>query len=446
MIPSSLPERSRPRHPGVHLVGDVTPKQLFVVEGSRIYDLDEGTYGDLEAALDAQAPSEVDRLLREWQLLDGDGSTKVSAGLPRTRALSLAVAQRCNMGCTYCYAQQGDFGSAPMAMPEATARAAVDLLLKDAAPGDCVNLAFLGGEPLSARAVLQATTRYAEERAKALGARVTFSMTTNGTLLTEEDADFFEAHAFAITVSLDGTREKHNQLRVFKDGRPTFDVVVRKTEPLRRRQRAMQVSARVTVTPRNLGLRTTLDELLGLGFHSVGFSPLLRSPSGSDEMTGEALAQMLGEMIECGEEFERRLSAGERYAFSNLATALRELHRGSHRSYPCGAGAGYLGVSADGQLAACHRFVGDDEGRMGSLEAGVDVERQAAWLASRHVHRQEPCGSCWARYLCGGGCHHEVLQRGRTACDYIRGWLHYCLGAYARLSSSVPGWFGPGLA
>ena len=28
---------------------------------------------------------------------------------------------------------------------------------------------------------------------------------------------------------------------------------------------------------------------------------------------------------------------------------------------------------------------------------------------------------------------HEVIHRGRPACDYIRGWLHYCLEAYLRL-------------
>ena len=72
---------------------------------------------------------------------------------------------------------------------------------------------------------------------------------------------------------------------------------------------------------------------------------------------------------------------------------------------------------------------------MGSLDDGIDTSRQADWLATRHVHRQEPCRSCWARYLCGGGCHHEVIGRGRPACDYIRGWLHYCLEAYLRLSA-----------
>ena len=149
---------------------------------------------------------------------------------------------------------------------------------------------------------------------------------------------------------------------------------------------------------------------------------------------------MLGEMIDCGREYERRFAAAASAIRSpTWSTRMREIHRGTHRPYPCGAGAGYLGVSADGELAACHRFVGDEDGAMGSLAEGVDPARQAEWLAERHVHRQEPCRSCWARYLCGGGCHHEVMRRGRPACDYIRGWLHYCLEAYLRLSPQPSG-------
>ena len=132
---------------------------------------------------------------------------------------------------------------------------------------------------------------------------------------------------------------------------------------------------------------------------------------------------------------------GRRYPFSNIITALKEIHRGTHRPYPCGAGAGYLGVSASGELAACHRFVEDENGYFGNLDAGIDRDRQRAWLTERHVHRQEPCKSCWARYLCGGGCHHEVINRGRPACDYIRGWLHYTLQAYVRTLENCPEYF-----
>jgi len=169
---------------------------------------------------------------------------------------------------------------------------------------------------------------------------------------------------------------------------------------------------------------------------------MLASPNGSGQLDAASLETMLDAMIDCGAEFEQRLIAGDRYPFANMTNAMREIHRGTHRPYPCGAGAGYLGVSADGDLAACHRFVGDEEGAMGSIANGIDRDAQNRWLASRHVHQQEPCRSCWARYLCGGGCHHEVLRRGRPACDYIRGWLHYCLGAYRRLRIARADWFG----
>lgn len=357
------------------------------------------------------------------------------------RALSLAVAQKCNLGCSYCYAKEGDFGGSPKNMPLQTALAAVDLLFSETEPAERINLAFLGGEPLINRDVLRQTAQYARQRAKGRGQPIGFSITTNGTLITPEDCDFFAAFGFAVTVSLDGSRAAHDRQRPFKGGRGSFDSIVRRLQPLLASQGAMQVTARVTVTPGNLELRETLDELLGLGFYSVGFSPMLASPTGAGQMSDGSLNTMLENMVACGEEFERRVTRGQPYAFANLMTALREIHRGTHRPYPCGAGAGYFGVSADGDLAACHRFVGDQAGAMGNLALGVDRTRQAEWLRSRHVHVQQPCGSCWARYLCGGGCHHEVLAAGRHACDFIRGWLHYCLQAYLRLSASNPDMF-----
>ena len=143
-----------------------------------------------------------------------------------------------------------------------------------------------------------------------------------------------------------------------------------------RRQRRMQVSARVTVTPSNLDLVETLDGLIDLGFHSVGFAPMLSSPTRSGEMDQASLEIMLARMIDCGQRFEDHVIAGIRYPFLNMVTALRELHAGTHRPYPCGAGAGYLGVSADGDLYACHRFVDDSRACMGSLDEEIDSGRR----------------------------------------------------------------------
>lgn len=422
---------SRPRTPALHLLRSERGAHVLLSDGSRLFDADARLAARFEQAI---ASGTVEPLLAA---LGVDGAPYVDdtpLSAPPVHALSLAIAQKCNLGCTYCYAQQGQFGGDAKNMERAVAEQAVDLLVGGAEKGARVNLAFLGGEPLANRSLLVETTRRARGLADARGVTITFSITTNGTLLTEADADFFEEHGFAVTVSLDGPRRVHDALRPFVSGKGSYERIMANVRPLLAKQRRMQVGARVTVTPRNLALRETLDELAGAGFHSVGFSPLLRSPSGAEELAREDLERVLAAMIECGEEFERRTLRGERYPFANLLNALKEIERGTHRPYPCGAGAGYLGVSAEGDLAACHRFVGDEDGALGSLAAGIDHARRDAWLSERHVHRQEPCRSCWARYLCGGGCHHEVIARGRPACDYIRGWLHYCLGAYLRLT------------
>jgi uncharacterized protein len=318
------------------------------------------------------------------------------------------------------------------------ARDAVLRLMASAEPGDTVNIAFLGGEPLINRALIAQTARFAAAEGRQKGIDVRFSITTNGTLINSDDGDLFDEYGFAVTVSLDGIGETHDRQRPFRSGRGSYAQITARVLPLLRKQRRMRISARVTVTPLNLGLRNTLDTLIGMGFDVVGFSPMLSSPSARLEMEDRDLDALLGELIECGRSCESRIIAGEHYPFANLLDALRAIHRGIHRPYPCGAGAGYLGVSADGGLFACHRFVEDDARRLGSVADGPDRHRQNAWLAARHVHRQEPCRSCWARYLCGGGCHHEVIHRGRPACDLIRGWLEYCLQAYIRVSNDRP--------
>lgn len=427
------------RNADFHLLATEHGPHLLLVDGSQLFQIDEaleqrlraaGTAGRQAArAVLAEAGLSMRRFVDDEPLID-----------PPVRALSLAVAERCNLGCTYCYAEGGSFGGKPRNMEWEVAEASVVRLFADASPGERVNLAFLGGEPLVNRSLIRRATELAVRVARDKRVAVGFSITTNGTLLNADDGEFFERYGFAVTISLDGVGATHDRLRPMKGGRGSYARIIENVKPLLARQR-VQVSARVTVTPENLSLRETLDHFVTIGFSSIGFSPMLRAPSGQGEMAGSDLDMLLQEMIACGREYERRVLAGKSYPFSNMTTALQEIHRGSHRPYPCGAGAGYFGVSATGGLFACHRFVGDEAAAMGNVGSGVARDQQRDWLAERRVNRQEPCRSCWARYLCGGGCHYEVIHRGRPACDYIRGWLEYALGAYVRLSAKRPDLF-----
>jgi uncharacterized protein len=147
-------------------------------------------------------------------------------------------------------------------------------------------------------------------------------------------------------------------------------------------------------------------------------------------------------MIRAAQREWLRVRAGGEWRFSNLAIALKELHRGSCRPLPCGAANGYVSVSAEGRYFTCHRTIDDPNFGLGDLTGGLDQAARQRFLLARHVDRQEPCRSCWARYLCGGGCHAEVLAAGRTSCDYVRGWLDYCLALYDRVLAEGPDLLG----
>ena len=95
-------------------------------------------------------------------------------------------------------------------------------------------------------------------------------------------------------------------------------------------------------------------------------------------------------------------------------------------------------MSAQGGYFTCHRTIDDEKFSLGTTSAGLSQARRERFLSARHVDRQEPCRTCWARYLCGGGCHAEVLSAGRSGCNYIRGWLEYCLQFYDRALRERP--------
>lgn len=435
----SVIDAARPRSAHAHLAGDLA----LVAETMALYRLDEAQVDTLAHGLEAGDAGTALALERLGLALSAPRPAPPDPTRP-IRALTLTVSQTCNLACVYCYAGGGSFGGPNKRMGWDVARQAIDALIAEAPPGGSVRIAFMGGEPMASRALIHRAVQHARHRAAARAVSVGFSMTTNGTLVTDADADFLAQHRFAVTVSLDGDRAANDRLRPTKTKAGSFDRVGEGVTRLSARSDRIALSARVTATPDNLDLEATMAALGTLGFASVGVSPMLTSSTGQGALRGSDFTTLLDAMIRCGEAWLAAVLAGGSHPFANLATALTELHRGQPRSHACGAARDYLAVDAEGSYSACHRFVNDPLGRMGTLGA-IDHATRRAFLIERAVERQSPCASCWARRLCGGGCHHEVLHAGRPACDYVRGWLHFAMTAYARLIAAHPDWFdGPG--
>ncbi|MBZ5594811.1 MAG: radical SAM protein [Acidobacteriia bacterium] len=408
---------------------------VFVVDGSRLF----GVEPEFFAALQEERPEAQQELL--GAVVEESRQRDFAAGLPEPAAISLNIAQSCNLACTYCYADEGRFGGAPQFMPLEVALQAIDRLV-EGARGRRVTVGFIGGEPFLNREVLYGSVEHARERARAHGCTVGFSVTTNGTLLNADDVRLLRERGFAVSVSLDGGAALNDRHRRARNGASGFEAALAGLRPLLENPGKARVAARATIARDDLCVAERVEALAAAGFIEIGVSPLRTGPDASLVLRDADWPRLLEEMMRAAEQEWRRVRAGAGFRFSNLATAMKQLHTGSAKPLPCGSAANYVSVSAQGGYFTCHRTIDDRRFSLGTVDEGLSGWRRESFLQERHVDRQEPCRTCWARYLCGGGCHAEVLSAGRSGCDYIRGWLEYCLRFYDRVLRERPGLLG----
>lgn len=155
----------------------------------------------------------------------------------RRRMLTLELTQQCNLACEYCiygkyYSRYRQPEKEPMTLD--TAKSAISRFLSHECKKPTIG--FYGGEPLLEFELLKAVIAFAEPLAMQKGVDLTFQITTNGTLLSEEKIHYLVAHNVNVTISLDGDKEVHDRYRVFKNAEPTaqrrgsFDIIIANME------------------------------------------------------------------------------------------------------------------------------------------------------------------------------------------------------------------------
>jgi len=145
-------------------------------------------------------------------------------------SLTLEVTEACNLRCRYCifsggYTNWRSHGRRRMS--DVTALGAIDLYLDHCKDSDTVMVGFYGGEPLLNFDLIRRCCDYVKsrERDNRKHRDIRFSLTTNGTLLTDEVLEYLIHNNFSLSFSLDGPREVHDRYRVSADDRGTFEVV-----------------------------------------------------------------------------------------------------------------------------------------------------------------------------------------------------------------------------
>ncbi|HHY28045.1 MAG TPA: nif11-like peptide radical SAM maturase [Desulfitobacterium dehalogenans] len=363
-------------------------------------------------------PADQEEMLRSWELI-GDGKEKDTPGpiaehIPITY-LYLFLTQSCNLRCIYCYGDGGEYGAGG-SMDTATAKQAVDWLITNSGKMKKIHLGFFGGEPFINFPLMKTTVDYAQGKAQEAHKEVAFYVTTNATLLDDEKIAFIKEHQISVQISFDGPKEVQDAQRPYATGQGSYDSVVPKIKKL------------LALVPEASGhgvlwgdtnpqlVKATLQDL---GFTSLTLAPA--SPSlfadGSEKIQSirktQAQLRALGQETEAWLHHLRgrdvgilrglRASSGGYGIYPGMIALLH-----NRRKYHfCGVGRKMVGVSVTGDIYPCHRFVGNDDYKLGHV--GDEKFNRNNYLQSPLAARVN-CSSCFARYYCAGGCLHDNLS------------------------------------
>lgn len=323
----------------------------------------------------------------------------------------------CNLACNYCFVKH----HYPDHTNSLDFKTAVDALqhYQGNWRENGFHIGFFGGEPLMNWELIYTLVEWCKKQAVSVNndciKRCTWHITTNGTLITEEIAQYLAENNFSLIISLDGCEEDHNEARPYagenknnswKDTMRGLEFVATAFKRLGKRS---SVTLRSTFDKNGCDLVARLKFLNQLMYDGkaghVSVEPSCLAESCSRESfeglnEDEIRAKFQEQYFKAADWFLAEIRAGRKPSFHHFEVPLQRLYDREAAPSECGAGKGYISVGPGGKIAACHR---EHESVVGNMYDGLDKTKLAAWNDNRYFNRTG-CNECWLRNFCGGGC------------------------------------------
>ena len=346
------------------------------------------------------------------------------------------IGSLCNLRCDYCYYLDAcnivmREGEHSQIMSDEMLDLVTRLYIQTQPEGTReVTFSWQGGEPTLLgidffKRALSLQHTYARP-----GMRITNALQTNGTLITDEFAQFFKEHEVLVGISLDGPREFHNRYR--RDSREigSFDAAMDGLEALKKH--GVQFNTLTVVQDHNGSYPEEVYTFLkGIGSRYMQFIPIVESEAGTvghrsvkPEQWGNFLQKV----------FNLWLKSDIGSVFVQHFDLLLGRYMGSPASLcvhtpECGRA---LALEHNGNLYSCDHFV-DQEHLLGnitseSLTEMVDSTRQQSFGRMKSEGLNDTCRACEFLSLCYGGCLRNRLpsrDKGRE--------LNYLCSGYKQL-------------
>lgn len=168
------------------------------------------------------------------------------------KALCLHIAHDCNLACKYCFAEEGEYHGRRALMSIEVGKKAIDFLIANSGNRRNLEVDFFGGEPLMNWEVVKEIVRYGRSKEEEYNKNFRFTLTTNGVLLNDEVMEFVNKEMSNVVLSLDGRKEVNDEMRPFRNGKGSYDLIVPKFQKLADSRNQTNYYVRGTFTHNNL--------------------------------------------------------------------------------------------------------------------------------------------------------------------------------------------------
>ncbi len=319
--------------------------------------------------------------------------------------LHVITTYACNLSCIYCYEGKGELEH--KSMDEKAGQIVIKFIknLVDNNNSKALSLELFGGEPLLNMPmnllVAKELSAFCEENAR----HFAVDAITNGTLSSEKNVEDLAQYHSSFLVTLDGPREIHDQRRIYKNGKGTFDEIM---EGLHRvNDLGLGIMIRVNVD------NTNKDHVVPL-FHSLKEEGIKATISIKPVFNTSPACLSYGY---CMPDVEGLKVINDLY---NVARSLNFRTEDPEKPGPAGACSaqriGYYAVDPHLRLFKCAILPPYEKNSVGTLgmdSAPVFNPRNIDFL-SRDPMAVEECRTCPLVPMCRGGCPAEIYETQNT--------------------------------
>lgn len=400
-------------------------------------DKENADYLALEEAEIAEINCELDELEKSGAL----NSTEKIYEIPFTgeiKALCLHICHDCNLRCPYCFAHEGTYNTEKDYMSKEVGMRAIDFLIKMSGKRKNLEVDFFGGEPLLNMETVKTIVDYAKEQTQKAGKNISFTMTTNGVLLNEENRKYLNDTMDNVVISIDGRKEVHDALRVTPNKKGSHDIALKNAVEFRKIRGDKKYYIRGTFTQNNLDFSRDALYLNDCGFDQISVEPAVLKDDDKLAIKESDLNQVFSEYDALAAEYVKRRKGGKWFNFFHYMLDLKKGPCITKRLRGCGAGSEYVAVTPTGDIYPCHQFVTDCDYYMGSVfdqNFNLDIQKK---FFENTVYQKAECKNCVAKYYCSGGCKANSLHFAgdlnkpyKLSCDMMRKRFLNSLAIYA---------------